>query len=220
ARLLGQTSVPRHTIPSCCYAAQKLAYRLPFISSLSPHDYRRGRFPAGLVRTTPHQHRGEGMEENHEVQLPALPLDVLDIQLRALLEVGIAAPVDLPQAGQAGAYLQSLGLPQLVCVRRERGGARANQAHVPLQHIEELRKLVQARLAQELPDAGDARVVHDLEVRPGEMVEVRVLFLQLLSVLEHRPELVHREAFTVHTGALLLEDHRAGRVQLDDQRSE
>src|ERR1035438_3969641 len=97
------------------------------------------------------------------------------------------APVDLPQAGDARADAESAALPvlseSLVIAHRKRPGA--HQAHVALQDVEKLRKLVDARLPQELPHGRDARVVSDLEHRSARLVQVLHLPLPLGRVRHH-----------------------------------
>ena len=58
----------------------------------------------------------------------------------------------------------------------------------PLQHVDQLRQLVERRAAQQPPDARDARVVGDLEQAVG-LVEVQQLGLAGLGVVDHRAEL-------------------------------
>ena len=80
----------------------------------------------------------------------------------------------------------------LVLVEDDR--ARADERHLALEHVEELRQLVEARAPQEGADPRDARVVRDLEhprVATGREVHVQVreLVLPRLGVGGHRPEL-------------------------------
>ena len=70
-------------------------------------------------------------------------------------------------------------------------GARADDRHLPPQHVHEVGQLVEREAAQEGADARDARVVVDLEERPAalHLVLVRELEAPGLGVLDHRPEL-------------------------------
>ena len=85
-----------------------------------------------------------------QVLAQAVVLDVLALDREALLEVELAAAVDLHRAGEAGAHLEpealrlavALDQPQLL-------GPRADEAHVAAQHVEELGQLVEAGAAQE-----------------------------------------------------------------------
>ena len=58
-------------------------------------------------------------------------------------------------------------------------------------------------LADELPDARDARVVLDLEERAVGLVELCELRQALVGVLVHGAELVHGERLILKTDALL-----------------
>ena len=78
--------------------------------------------------------------------------------------VQLRAAADLPEAGHPGLDREALEpvrrvVLDLVGDRR----ARADERHVAAQHVPQLRQLVEARLAQEAPDARDARVVGHLE---------------------------------------------------------
>ena len=78
-------------------------------------------------------------------------------------------------------------------------GARAHQRQLAAHHVEELRQLVQAGLADEAADAGDARIAlgHELGRIGVGLVD------------EHRAELEHVDQLVVEAVALLAEQHRA-----------
>src|SRR5206468_2480246 len=67
--------------------------------------------------------------------------------------------------------------------------ARADEAHVALEDVPELRQLVEARLAEPRTDARHARIAGDLEDRADHLVEVLELGLLRLGILDHRAEL-------------------------------
>src|SRR5690606_33910769 len=97
-----------------------------------------------------------------------------------------------------------------------RVGARADPAHLAAQHVDHLRQFVQAGTPQEAPDLRHARVVDDLEQRIAlEAVKVRHFGLHHVGAVHHRAELVDGEGPPVLADALLLEEHRARRVELD-----
>jgi hypothetical protein len=80
------------------------------------------------------------------------------------LKADLAARGHLVEAGDARRHAQALPGPVVVVfVLVGHGGPRAHQAHVAAQHVEHLRHLVQAQLAQPTAHGGDARVVDDLE---------------------------------------------------------
>ena len=100
-----------------------------------------------------------------EPQRPVV--DVLEIHPHPVVEVADpVAAAHLPQARDARPHAQLPLVPQLVALElvRERR-ARADQAHVSLEHAPQLRQLVQAVLAQEAPERRHARIVPDLEDR-------------------------------------------------------
>src|SRR5947209_4286256 len=87
-------------------------------------------------------------------------LDVPLVQIDHDVEGYFVASIDLPDTGQTGTYGQAhqmvwLVVAHLVGDRR----ARADQRHLAAQHIEQLRKLVNARTTDERADGRDARVV-------------------------------------------------------------
>ena len=131
--------------------------------------------------------------------------------------VGLAAPaVDLRPAGDAGldAMAGEIAVHCLVINLRlglgvDRVRARADQRQVALDgHVDELRQLVEARLADETADTGDARVVLGDELARGGVGLVGV----------HRAELVDLDQVVVEAVALLLEEHRPAAVELDENR--
>ena len=111
-------------------------------------------------------------QQDVEVEQERPVLDVVEIVLDAALDlflaVGLAAPaVDLRPAGDAGldAVAREIAVDRLVVeVLRglgvDRVRPRADQRQVAVEHhVEELRQFVEAGLADEAADAGDARIV-------------------------------------------------------------
>ncbi len=80
-------------------------------------------------------------------------------------------------------------------------GPRADQRHVALEHVPDLRQLVEVEAAQQPPDRRAPRVVL------GRPDRSRVP----LGVLEHRPVLVDGEGAPVEAHPLLAVEHRPGR---------
>ncbi len=86
---------------------------------------------------------------------------------------------------------------------------RADDAHAPLQHVDELRQLVERRAAQEGTERRDARIA------PGGLPDhVAVVHRP------HRAELVDDDLLAVQPVAALPEDHGPGRRQLDADRDQ
>ena len=139
---------------------------------------------------------------------------VLDIP-----DVALHAPFHLPQLTRLAPESRHLGPPGdarlhkvahhvLVDERAvylgmvEHVRARAHNAHVAAQHVEELRQLVDVGLAHEVAKGKLARVVLGALNAVGVFVDV------------HRAELVAIELLAVHARAGLPEEHRAGTLQL------
>ena len=139
-------------------------------------------------------------------------LDVIDVMLHTGLDGGVPPqPVHLGPAGDARPDLmlhhiqRHILLESLHIVGDLR--PRAHQAHVPFEHVEELRQLVQGQLAHERPEPGLTPVV------------VRAPAGVLPAVHMHGPELVHIEPFFPQPYTLLLEDDRSRRGQLHSDRT-
>src|ERR1700682_1762974 len=121
--------------------------------------------------------RQRRLEQNEEIEQHRPVLDVIEIELDALLDllvgVDFAAPaIDLRPAGNAGldAVTREIAIHGLVeqpALQLALHGVRAgaDQRQIALEHdVEELRQLVEAGSADETADAGDAGIVlgHDL----------------------------------------------------------
>src|SRR3546814_8385641 len=85
-----------------------------------------------------------------------------------------------------------------MCVR-----TRADQRHVALENVDELRQLVEARPAQEAPHPR-----HPAVVAPGQHLGIGVG-----QVVMHGPELPAIEQIVVEAVALLPEKHRPARSE-------
>src|SRR6185503_11475394 len=123
-----------------------------------------------------------------------------------------AAPIHLPEAGNAGKHAKSLHLPgrvtlDLVGERRPR----PDETHVTFEHVPQLRQLVDAGLAQERAEPGNAGVASDLEDWTLHLIEMFELGFASLGVREHRAELIEPERAAVETAALLDENCRSAR---------
>src|SRR5258708_39469880 len=102
--------------------------------------------------------------------------DVLHIEVHPILKSDLVPAAHLPQAGEAGANRQAPTLPRLVlCYLSGQGRPRTDDAHLAAQHVDELRELVDAELADEATHRRDARVFLDLEDRAILLVFVEKL---------------------------------------------
>src|SRR5208282_6138249 len=76
----------------------------------------------------------------------------------------MVAAADLPQAGYSGRRLQAAQMPRLIKLELVgQGGARADEAHLAANHIEELRQFIDAEAAEQPADGSYALVVGELE---------------------------------------------------------
>ena len=109
-------------------------------------------------------------------------------------------------------------LEQLVVAKRERPGP--DEAHLALEDVDDLRDLVEREAAEDTPDAGDARIVTDLEERTLGLVRVLEPGLQGRRFGDHRPELEHRELSLAHADPPVDVENRAARAELDRERDQ
>src|SRR5881628_714775 len=150
---------------------------------------------------------------------------VTELQLDALLVGDVGAPAYGPQARDARADAQDLpgALAEIRhFVRDDR--PRPDETHVAPEHIEDLRQLVDAELAEESTDASDPRVVPELS-RPLPFAELLlvardVVHERVFCVPDHRPELDERELDVVAPYPSLHEQDGAGRIKGDRERYE
>ena len=180
---------------------------------------RRRRRSKGVLRVQqPERRQQENVEVKHDRPVFDVEEIVLDAPLELFLRVGLAAPaVDLRPAGDAGldAVAGEIAVDDLLVepvggLRLQRMRTRADEREVALERdVDELRQLVEAGLADEAADAGDARIVAGGElrgVRDPSWCDV------------HRAELEHLDQLVVEAVALLPEEHRAGAVEPDGER--
>ena len=132
----------------------------------------------------------------------------------AFLIGGITAPTGLPHAGDA--RKDHAVFAEVVAVAFDFLGddrTRADEAHVAVDDVPELRQFVKAGLTQESSELRDARVVFELEVFlplfAGLGIFFEVFFEGFLRVRDHRLEFVAREQHAALADALVREDHMA-----------
>ena len=118
--------------------------------------------------------------------------------------------------------LEVVGLEVLGLVRDAR--ARADERHVAAQDVDQLRQLVEARLAEPAADARDRVAAVELverrcaSGRGGRAPSTRSMYVavrRVVGVDPHRPELQRRELALVLAEPRLPEEDRARRVALD-----
>jgi hypothetical protein len=96
-----------------------------------------------------------------------------------------------------------------------RKGSRVNEAHVALEHVEELGQLVDARLSQEPSNWSDLRVILYFEYRAAYLIELFQFSKPLLGISDHGPELVEPEPPLVAPHPLLDKEDRPRGGELD-----
>ncbi|MNB81945.1 hypothetical protein D3C75_287440 [compost metagenome] len=144
-------------------------------------------------------------------------MDISQIQLHHFIKAYTVSGIYLPVSGAARCNKQ----PLLVVIRilrhlfnERRTGA--DQTHMAHQHVPELRQFIDARLADEFSDPGNAGVILDLEHRPAHFVVCHQVSFELLSIGNHGPEFIHRKQHLVLAHSVLPEEHLAfGILQLD-----
>ena len=139
---------------------------------------------------------------------------VIDTRLHLVQGSGLAAiAVDLGPAGNTGLDLVAdhIALYQIAVdfVVRHGMRARADDAHAPLQDIDELGQFVQRILAQEGADARDAGIA--LARLPDRLA---------IFAHPHGAEFIHQDLFPIKPVAALLENDGAGRIQFDGKGDE
>ena len=153
----------------------------------------------------------DGFHQDAEVQRQGHVLDVVQVvfQLGAgILDGGPVGEIDLRPARDAGPD----GMPDGIVghlgrqVPDELGpfGSRADEAHFPSEHVDQLRQLVDAELPDPLPDPGGPGIVLTGPDRSGQ-----------LGVVRHGTEFPQREDGPVLSDPLLPEEHRPRRIKLD-----
>lgn len=134
----------------------------------------------------------------------------LNLLAQAALEGRGVAVGGLPQAGNARGDAQQLILllvGEVLLQLVARDGARADYGQVALEHVEELRHLVDGALADELAHLGDARVVVDftLHLPLVQLLGAQVL-LHVVCIGNHAAELKHADHPASPAHALLRVD--------------
>src|ERR1700730_14908645 len=165
--------------------------------------------------------RQRRLEKNVEIEQHRPVLDIVEIELDALLDfffaVDFAAPaIDLRPAGYArlDAVTREIAVHRFVeqpALQFALHGVRArtDQREVALEHdVEQLRQFVETGLADEASDAGDAAVVLGHDFR-GQWIGLIVV---------QRAKLEDVDALVVESEPLLAEQHRARTVELDGER--
>ena len=140
----------------------------------------------------------------------------------ALFVRGVVAPGDLPQARYAGPHHAVFVVDRAVFVYfLFNNGARPHKAHVARNHIQQLRQLIQAHLAQQASHACYAGIVLELLVAhpfcPQLRVTLKHFVEHVVSVFNHGAELEDQNFPAAAPNAALAVKHRPLAVQTNGQ---
>src|SRR5262249_2216607 len=122
-----------------------------------------------------HKERWNGSEKDLQVEPWRPVFDVINIELRHLLERQTVTPADLRQAGQTGFDVQTFSVPGFITFDLIwNGRARTDQRHLAFEDVEDLGQLVEARSAQQGADAREPVAVDEFVAGLILGAEVRV----------------------------------------------
>src|SRR5437899_5272728 len=192
----GRNSSPMANQPGLLASAPQVVVRL-LMASLS-----------GALRRKHHPNRGH-QDAYVEGQSPVL--DIGEIEMHVEIERWTVARGDLPESGHPRFHVQASVVVKFVAanfVHRVR--PRPHQAHLPAQHIPELRKFVEAVAADEPTETGDSGVIFELEDGAFPLIAVAQSLLQLVGSSGHGAELVAEKAASLGAGAFRRIESRSG----------
>ena len=139
-------------------------------------------------------------------------VDVIHVEGKPIVPRQRIATVCLGVARNARRHFEFATLIALVQGHfRIQIGTRANNAHVALQHIQELRELIERRLAHKRADLRHARVI-------GTVVGAAVFHLQIGRVHVHGTKLVHNERLAILSDARRVVENGALVFQINHRR--
>lgn len=175
-----------------------------------------------LIRALSSKYNTDRLNQHDDIQ-PGGPVgDVEVIHADPFVVAGVATAVGLPVAGHAGPDLFVDGVDVAVLGDFAlHDGSGADKAHGSQEHVGELREFVEAGLAQERADAGDAGVIlefvcgFEFGFQGGVAVEHAVQFG--FGVAVHAAEFEAVEGFAISAQAAGAVHGRSGAVELDGQ---
>src|SRR5262249_37697704 len=141
------------------------------------------------------------------------------VELHHLVEWNLAGSQHLPETGHPGLQVETSAGPAVdiaILVEDQRPGS--DKAHVADKDVYELWEIVKAEACQQATSQSDPWIVRGLEhawVRTEMLIQVGELLLAEVCVHGHRPELPDTEDPVAGAHALLPEEHRASRIELD-----
>ena len=145
--------------------------------------------------------------EDLAVEAKGPVVDVPDVQRELVVPRERVAAVDLRPARDPRPHLVPpllLGCVEIEVLHQQR--ARADEAHLAREHVEQLRELVEARAPEEPPERGESR-------RVGQQLTAAI------AGVGHGAELHERERHSVASRAQLSEHHRRAHAHADGDRN-
>src|ERR1700691_3031478 len=200
----------------CAYALIRLSVYLLIAAPPPPHS----------IRSDPLHHQTRRGQDNFDIQQQRPLANVLQIEPHHLFKRKFTADIHLPQAGNAGIHSRPSLRPVRVFAAhpirsqitgRQRPGT--YQAHLPTQHVDQLRQLIQAIATNEAADRSYPRILFDLK-------NMAVLFIGMghmaaIHCRIHRPKLEKHEmaSASTHTRRLVQDGPCRGELHKsrDDQ---
>src|SRR6266849_4703375 len=167
------------------------------------------------ARSFTRDHAWDGPKEDLEVQ-PKRPLArVAQVQPDHPVVLQSAAAAHLPEAGQPRPKVEPQPLMNVVIVElMVEGGTGSDEAHLAPENVDQLRELVEARSPNHAANPRHPRVRPNLEHRRLRLVECQQSTAQLLRAGHHRAKLVDPKGSAIASHPMLVEEDRAGRVEL------
>ena len=143
----------------------------------------------------------------------------LDLLAQAALEGRGVAVGGLPQARDTRGDAQQLFLllvGEVLLQLVARDGARSDNGKIALEHVDELRNLIDGTLADELAHLSDARIVVDLALYlPLVKLLGAEVLVHVIGVGDHAAQLKHADHPASPAHALLRVDRAARRLRAD-----
>ena len=156
-----------------------------------------------------HDHGPHRLDKQFAVEPEGPVIYIFKIKFHPFFKVEAVAATYLPDTGDAGFHGEAAALAGHVFSHF--GGQRragANEAHLALQHVEELRQFIEAGFAQKPAEGSDARVVFDLECRAVHFIGRLELGFEVFGILNHGAELVDLEFPAIDPATCLFEKNR------------
>src|ERR1039457_2395581 len=150
--------------------------------------------PRGILLSRSGADHAYGLEKNPEVQGQAPAFHILQIESDIGVEGRVASGFDLPEPRNSGRGVEAPGMFKLVARDFARNGrTRADDAHVPYQHVPELRQFIERIFAHKAARPGDTRVLGNFEENAVPFIQMAEFLLELLGVADHGAEFIAAE---------------------------